>query len=533
LLKILPFSSTTFLAYFKRVSFFILTLLFSHNILALNQCELSVQLKDVTPFSQVILQDQPFDLTLPAGAIELQVSCVSNSPSVFSFRRNDLQFTWQDIQGQSTGLNHNHVAYLIPVGVYQGLIKINAHHDFDPQIQLFSYGQFVSASQQQNLSMGIFYGLCLVLALYVLIIGRNLGDVRFKLYSLYIGCAGLYFLLQEGQLNLFLSDTALINNWQIQSILAGLTVFTAVLFISRLLDMHLRWKTLTRYFLMWPAVTVMIMPFILLVHQGNLVLMAIDMAMAILTLFIVTLVFCLVGYAIYLRVHTAKLIFIALLLVLIAMIVRVLLTDLSPFLYRYGLILSFAVESFMFAIATSERIKRINQNRIVAEEEAVSDELCDVMNRRGWSNNAAKLLKWHTDQGGYLCLLYIDLDRFKQVNDLHGHQVGDEVLKVTAKIIRNGAREADVVGRLGGDEFVALAHFIKKEECETMINRITHRLTNYEVRTSVGEIINNASVGSKIFETPPSNVNEMLKEGDSAMYQEKQEFQGAQPVFVN
>lgn len=278
-----------------------------------------------------------------------------------------------------------------------------------------SYASFVSTSQKDNLAMGFFYGLCFSLALYVLIIGRNLRDIRFKLYSFYISCAGLFFLVQEGQLNLFFPDIVWIDSWHVSLIFAGFTVFSAVLFITRLLDMHIRWEKFTRYFLIMPAVAVLVMPFLSVMAVNHELSVLIDAVMAFSTLIIVAIVFCLVCYAAYLRVHTAGIVFFALLLVLVAMVFRILLTETNPFLYHYGLILSFAIESFLFAIAMSERIKHINENRIAAEDDAGKDVLCDVMNRRGWGAKAEQVLILQADKGSYLCLLFFDLYRFKRV----------------------------------------------------------------------------------------------------------------------
>lgn len=498
-----------------------------------NQCELSLKDLHNTQIEMMVLQDHSADVVLAPGSSVLSVTCRLDVPSVFSFRRNGRDFTWRDIRGKSRALVSNRAAYLIPAGEYEGAITITTHENADLQLQLMSYAGFVSSSQKDNLAMGVFYGLCFSLALYVLIIGRNLRDIRFKLYSFYISCAGLFFLVQEGQLNLFFPDIVWIDSWHVSLIFAGFTVFSAVLFITRLLDMHIRWEKFTRYFLIMPAVAVLVMPFLSVMAVNHELSVLIDAVMAFSTLIIVAIVFCLVCYAAYLRVDTAGIVFFALLLVLVAMVFRVLLTETNPFLYHYGLILSFAIESFLFAIATSERIKRINENRIAAEDEAGKDVLCDVMNRRGWSAKAEQVLKLQADKGGYLCLLFIDLDRFKRVNDLHGHQVGDEVLKVTAKIIANGSRETDVVGRLGGDEFVALAHFMKLDECKMMDNRITQRLTDFAVRTSVGETTVNASVGSQIFEQSPASVSEMLRAADGAMYKQKKSSAGAHKILAD
>ena len=519
----------------SSLSFIFVTslLLFSTMLTAENQCELSLKDLHNTQTGMIVLQDQSADVVLPPGFSVLSVTCRLDVPSVFSFRRNGRDFIWRDIRGKSRALVSNRAGYLIPAGEYEGAITITTHENADLQLQLMSYAGFVSSSQKDNLAMGFFYGLCFSLALYVLIIGRNLRDIRFRLYSFYISCAGLFFLVQEGQLNLFFPDIVWINSWHVSLIFAGFTVFSAVLFITRLLDMHTRWEKFTRYFLIMPAVAVLVMPFLSVMAVNHELSVLIDAVMAFSTLIIVAIVFCLVCYAAYLRVHTAGIVFFALLLVLVAMVFRILLTEINSFLYHYGLILAFVIESFLFAIATSERIKRINENRITAEDEAGKDVLCDVMNRRGWSVKAEQVLKLQADKGGYLCLLFIDLDRFKRVNDLHGHQVGDEVLKVTAKIIANGSRETDVVGRLGGDEFVALAHFMKLDECKMMDNRITQRLTDFAVRTSVGEITISASVGSQIFEQSPASVSEMLRAADGAMYKQKKSGTGVYKTLAD
>ncbi|MEI8647557.1 GGDEF domain-containing protein [Paraglaciecola sp. Hal342] len=59
------------------------------------------------------------------------------------------------------------------------------------------------------------------------------------------------------------------------------------------------------------------------------------------------------------------------------------------------------------------------------------------------------MLSEHQANGGVLCLLYIDLDNFKHINDSYGHKAGDEVLQIIAKIIRKQMRDQDAVGRLG------------------------------------------------------------------------------------
>jgi diguanylate cyclase (GGDEF)-like protein len=69
-------------------------------------------------------------------------------------------------------------------------------------------------------------------------------------------------------------------------------------------------------------------------------------------------------------------------------------------------------------------------------------------------------------------LLFIDIDNFKVLNDTHGHQVGDDALKILAMILRSSSRKVDVVARLGGDEFVLLLLDTDEQTCAVMIKRI-------------------------------------------------------------
>ena len=94
-----------------------------------------------------------------------------------------------------------------------------------------------------------------------------------------------------------------------------------------------------------------------------------------------------------------------------------------------------------------------------AESLADRDTLCPVFNRRAFERELGREIALAERFGTPLSLVYIDLDRFKLVNDRFGHQTGDDVLLKISEILIANTRETDIVGRLGGDEFgVALTH---------------------------------------------------------------------------
>ncbi len=90
------------------------------------------------------------------------------------------------------------------------------------------------------------------------------------------------------------------------------------------------------------------------------------------------------------------------------------------------------------------------------EAKADIDPLLDIVNRRGFERELRRSLAYVRRYGASAALIYLDLDRFKQVNDRYGHAAGDCVLKAVAATLQRAVRESDVVARLGGDEFAAL-----------------------------------------------------------------------------
>jgi diguanylate cyclase (GGDEF)-like protein len=111
--------------------------------------------------------------------------------------------------------------------------------------------------------------------------------------------------------------------------------------------------------------------------------------------------------------------------------------------------------------ATNEELRTEAQLRKRMEAKvmrlSVTDELTGLNNRRGFLLRAEQMLKLVTRVHTQGWLIYIDLDGLKRVNDLHGHDTGDRLIKAGAKVLRESFRESDIIGRIGGDEFVIFA----------------------------------------------------------------------------
>jgi diguanylate cyclase (GGDEF)-like protein/PAS domain S-box-containing protein len=123
-------------------------------------------------------------------------------------------------------------------------------------------------------------------------------------------------------------------------------------------------------------------------------------------------------------------------------------------------------------------------------------------------------------------VVYVDLDRFKPVNDSHGHAAGDELLAAVAERLRALTRRSDWVGRLGGDEFILLLRDIRNGEVASRVaERVCGVLTG-AVELSVGSVPLSASVGVACAEAGSTSPDELITRADHAMYRSKQRSDG-------
>ncbi len=152
---------------------------------------------------------------------------------------------------------------------------------------------------------------------------------------------------------------------------------------------------------------------------------------------------------------------------------------------------------------------------------AMHDEVTGLPNRRLFMDRLRQsLLRLHRRPGA-LAVLFVDLDRFKQVNDEFGHDQGDAVLVAVADRLRHVARTGDTVARLGGDEFVVLCEDVRPGVGGEVAARVQRALTApYPIDGATAEI--GASVGVAIADDAATDPSALLRSADAAMYRVKQ-----------
>ncbi|HKL76002.1 MAG TPA: PAS domain S-box protein [Halanaerobiales bacterium] len=142
------------------------------------------------------------------------------------------------------------------------------------------------------------------------------------------------------------------------------------------------------------------------------------------------------------------------------------------------------------------------------------DQLTDLYNRRFFEEEMKRL---DTQRKLPISIIMADLNGLKIINDSYGHEKGDEILKRTAKILKNSIRKEDVLARQGGDEFAILLPQTQKDEAQEVINRIKRKTD--KTRDEVIPISIALGVATK--ENKEQNIDNILKKADDNMYQNK------------
>ena len=159
-------------------------------------------------------------------------------------------------------------------------------------------------------------------------------------------------------------------------------------------------------------------------------------------------------------------------------------------------------------------VRRIDDLEALVER----DPLTSIANRRGLERFAASV---PTQASLPLCVAYIDIDRFKDVNDSFGHATGDALLLGLADLLCENMRRADFIGRLGGDEFLVCMPAILPSDARSVAERLHRSIAAHAFETPVGPLRINCSVGVAAMRPEDTGLAEVIARADAALYQAK------------
>ena len=167
----------------------------------------------------------------------------------------------------------------------------------------------------------------------------------------------------------------------------------------------------------------------------------------------------------------------------------------------------------------------------LAEHMAQHDALTGLPNRALFSDRLEQAIRLAKRENALVAVLFVDLDKFKSINDTFGHDTGDDLLKEVAKRIEECLRESDVVARMGGDEFLVLVQSSKNEESINLVAKKILFVLSNPFFISGNNLEISASIGIAIYPQHGETEAELTKNADLAMYNAKQKGRNGVSLF--
>lgn len=167
---------------------------------------------------------------------------------------------------------------------------------------------------------------------------------------------------------------------------------------------------------------------------------------------------------------------------------------------------------FMLASDLSDEMKKL----------AVTDSMTGCLNRRGFYENAEQKAQELCKSGNQVCLVYLDVDHFKSLNDGYGHSAGDKALIEIVKTVETNTKHGDLFGRLGGEEFVLLLGRASLDEARGVAERLRARIEALVISYEKSQITVTSSFGvARVFDEALA-IEYAIDRADKALYQAKQ-----------
>jgi len=206
-----------------------------------------------------------------------------------------------------------------------------------------------------------------------------------------------------------------------------------------------------------------------------------------------------------------------------------------------GIVLLFKMinrnQAYLDALALSNKenkrlIQKLEKEHKASTRAASFDPLTELYNRTLFMSLAEKCLLQAKRNRFCYAVLFIDLDRFKKINDTLGHHIGDLLLKEVSLRLRTCTRESDIVSRFGGDEFVVmLTEMAREQDIATVVENITRVISKPCPDLDGHEIITSPSIGISVYPRDGENIETLLLNADAAMYKAKKSGRGQYCFF--
>jgi len=173
-------------------------------------------------------------------------------------------------------------------------------------------------------------------------------------------------------------------------------------------------------------------------------------------------------------------------------------------------------------VGITREINEIRQTEVALQHLATHDMLTDLPNRFLMVDRLDQLLARAKRSGAPFAVLFMDIDRFKEVNDTYGHEFGDLLLRAVAQRLRKSVRQSDTVARIGGDEFVLILETVHQTRgADAVASKVEHAVASITIPEHPLNVT--VSIGISFYPENGESVDTLLRAADSAMYLAKKE----------
>ena len=186
-----------------------------------------------------------------------------------------------------------------------------------------------------------------------------------------------------------------------------------------------------------------------------------------------------------------------------------------------GLSLSMALLVWFMVNGRAHALRLADEMTSELRHMAQHDPLTGLPNRALFSDRVHQMLAHARRHGGYVAMIFIDLDKFKFINDTYGHAVGDLMLQHVAARLLEVTRRTDTVGRIGGDEFVILMGELPEREIALNLAEKIRLLVAQPLVLNTNELNISCSIGVAFYPDDGTDEETLIKNADDAMYRAK------------
>ena len=405
-------------------------------------------------------------------------------------------------------------------GVTQVFIRAETDDPLVLPVYLSSQESFVARHSRIDISYGFLYGAILSLLLYNLLLFVRLKTTHHLYYSLYLLAFIIMNMSYSGHAYQWLWPQSPIWQQWSNPILMMLFMLTGLLFATQFLNTRILLPKTHKIIIYGSAAFVFLQTVAFIAGQQTFALL-----LSFSNVFVFAIVMVMLGAVSFYRGNgSAKYFLIAFVSHVVASSITAMavwgIIPYSDLAYR-AVDIGMVVDATLLAMALADQFRISQQAQLDAEKLARIDPLTGLNNRRAFYEYLIPIWSIAERKNYPMSVIMIDIDRFKQVNDRYGHDVGDQALMKISQILENGARSGDILARWGGEEFILFLPDTDMNEAVSIANRLRESISKTPINNSDDPLHLTASMGVSYNDSTGLTLNDLIKVADTCLYRAK------------